>query len=113
MWLPVVSLVGFVTVYCMGFGSLPWIVLSEIFPNNVKSIASAIVSSVNCLLAFVITRWFDSVDKALGTHWIFWIFSIFCAAAYLFTYTMLFETKGLSFLEIQNKLNGRSTEETD
>lgn len=29
-WLPIVSLVGFVIVYCVGFGPLPWAVFGEL-----------------------------------------------------------------------------------
>lgn len=28
-WLPIVSLIGFVIVYCVGFGPLPWAVLGK------------------------------------------------------------------------------------
>jgi Sugar (and other) transporter len=109
MWLPVFSLIGYVIVYCIGFGPLPWAVLGEMFPANVKSIASSIVASTCWILGFVVTRWFAALDEAVGSHWSFWIFAIFCAIAFVFTLTTLFETKGLSLQQIQDKLNGRET----
>ena len=103
---PIISLILFVTVYCVGFGPLPWAVLGEMFPANVKSVASSIVASICWILGFIITKWFQSVDDALGTHWAFWIFAICCAVGFAFTLTLVMETKGLSLQQIQDKLNG-------
>uniref|UniRef100_A0A1B0D4P3 Facilitated trehalose transporter Tret1 n=1 Tax=Phlebotomus papatasi TaxID=29031 RepID=A0A1B0D4P3_PHLPP len=106
-WLPVVSLIGFVTVYCVGFGPLPWAVLGEMFPANVKSIAASVVASVCWILGFIVTKYFSALDDAVGSHWAFWIFGLFCCGAFVFVFTLVMETKGLSLQEIQNRLNGR------
>ncbi|XP_058116663.1 facilitated trehalose transporter Tret1-like [Anopheles ziemanni] len=107
-WLPILSLILFVTLYCVGFGPLPWAVLGELFPANVKSIASSIVASTCWILGFIILQFFADMDAALGSHWSFWIFGILCAVAFAFTFTMVMETKGLSLQEIQDRLNGKS-----
>lgn len=109
LWLPVASLIVYVTVYCVGFGPLPWAVLGEMFPVNVKSYASTIVASVCWVFGFLITKYFESISDALGIHWAFWIFSICCIVAFVFTYTLVMETKGLSLQQIQDKLNGRAS----
>lgn len=106
-WLPIMSLIVFVTVYCIGFGPLPWAVLGEMFPANVKSIASSIVASNCWVLGFIILQFFADMDKALGSHWSFWIFGILCGVAFIFTFTTVMETKGLSLQEIQDRLNGK------
>uniref|UniRef100_A0A336M0J9 Facilitated trehalose transporter Tret1 n=1 Tax=Culicoides sonorensis TaxID=179676 RepID=A0A336M0J9_CULSO len=105
-WLPIVSLIAFVFVYCVGFGPLPWAVLGEMFSPEVKSQASTIVATTCWILGFLVTKYFSAVDAALGTHWSFWIFGIFCGAAFMFVTTVMFETKGLTLQQIQNKLNG-------
>lgn len=104
-WLPIFSLIFFVTVYCVGFGPLPWAVLGEMFPANVKSVASSIVASNCWVLGFLILQFFSTLDKAVGSHWSFWIFGIFCAVAFAFTLIKVIETKGMSLAEIQEKLN--------
>ncbi|XP_018796569.1 PREDICTED: facilitated trehalose transporter Tret1 isoform X1 [Bactrocera latifrons] len=105
-WLPVPALVVFNIVYCIGFGPLPWAVLGEMFPANVKSVASSIVASTCWILGFVVTRWYPALD-ALGSYYAFWLFGIFCVVAFFFTLFVLFETKGLSLQQIQDKLNGK------
>lgn len=107
-WLPVTALIAFVAVYCIGFGPLPWAVLGEMFPSNVKGIASSVVASTCWILGFLVAKYYSAMDQAVGSHWAFWIFGICCAAAFAFTLTLVFETKGMSLKQIQDKLNGRS-----
>ncbi|XP_053683806.1 facilitated trehalose transporter Tret1 [Sabethes cyaneus] len=104
-WLPIFSLIFFVTVYCVGFGPLPWAVLGEMFPANVKSIASSIVASTCWVLGFLVLQFFSTLDQAVGSHWSFWIFGIMCGVAFAFTLTTVMETKGMSLQQIQDKLN--------
>lgn len=104
-WLPIFSLIFFVTVYCIGFGPLPWAVLGELFPPNVKSIASSMVASTCWILGFIVLQFFSTLDEAVGSHWSFWIFGICCVIAFIFTFTQLMETKGMSLDEIQQALN--------
>ncbi|XP_017464771.1 PREDICTED: facilitated trehalose transporter Tret1 isoform X1 [Rhagoletis zephyria] len=105
-WLPVPALVLYNIVYCIGFGPLPWAVLGEMFPANVKSIASSIVASTCWTLGFVVTRWYPALD-ALGSYYAFWLFAIFCVIAFFFVLFIVMETKGLSLQEIQDRLNGK------
>lgn len=104
LWLPVPALILFNVVYCVGFGPLPWAVLGEMFPGNVKSIASSIVASTCWLFGFVITRYYPALD-ALGAFYAFWLFAGFCAMGFLFVLLVVMETKGLSLQQIQDKLN--------
>ncbi|XP_054731487.1 facilitated trehalose transporter Tret1-like [Anastrepha obliqua] len=104
-WLPVPALVLFNLVYSIGFGAMPWTVLGEMFPANLKSIASPIVASACAVVAFVVTRWYPALN-ALGSYYAFGLFAIFCVAAFFFTIFVVIETKGLSLQEIQDRLNG-------
>ncbi|XP_058455389.1 facilitated trehalose transporter Tret1 [Malaya genurostris] len=104
-WLPIFALIFFVTLYCVGFGPLPWAVLGEMFRADVKPIASSIVASTCWVLGFLVLQFFSSLDEAVGSHWSFWIFGILCGVAFVFTLTTMMETKGLTLEEIQEELN--------
>ncbi|XP_055907658.1 facilitated trehalose transporter Tret1-like [Eupeodes corollae] len=106
LWLPVPALIVFNIVYCVGFGPLPWAVLGEMFPANVKSTASSIVASTCWIFGFIITRWYPALD-ALGSYYAFWLFGIFCGVAFFFVLFIVMETKGMSLQQIQDKLNGK------
>lgn len=106
-WLPIAALVIYVIMYCLGLGPLSWAVLGEMFPSNVKSYASSVVASTCWIFGFLITLYFSSLVAAVGSAWSFWLFTICCAAAIPFTFINVFETKGMSLQQIQNKLNGK------
>ncbi|PSN50540.1 hypothetical protein C0J52_03507, partial [Blattella germanica] len=99
--LPILSLVFYISVYSIGYGPLPWAVLGELFPANVKSNASACTASFCWLIGFFVTRFYSDMADGLGTHWTFWIFAAITAASGAFIAIMLPETKGKSLQEIQ------------
>ncbi|KAB0794304.1 hypothetical protein PPYR_11143 [Photinus pyralis] len=105
-WLPIASLICYNISYSAGFGPLPWAVLGEVFPANVKSAASTLTASVCWLLAFIITNIFGVVIETIGIYGTFWLFSSFCIVAVFFVYFLLPETSGKTLQEIQAILNG-------
>lgn len=55
-FLPILSLVVFIVTYCVGLGPLPWAVMGELFPIEVKAIASPIATAFCWFLSFLVTR---------------------------------------------------------
>ncbi|KAG4073186.1 hypothetical protein HA402_002575 [Bradysia odoriphaga] len=106
-WLPIAALVIYIILYCLGFGPLPWAVLGEMFPSNVKSYASSLVASTCWVMGFLITLFYSTLVVAIGSAWSFWLFTICCGVAIPFTFINVFETKGMSLQQIQDKLNGK------
>ncbi|XP_055850404.1 facilitated trehalose transporter Tret1-like [Episyrphus balteatus] len=103
LWLPVPAMIGFNLFYGFGFGPIPWAVLGEMFPSNIKSSATSIACSVNWLTSFVVVRWFPEFN-ALGPYYAFWFFSVMCGLAILFVLFIVIETKKISLKSIQEKL---------
>lgn len=81
--------------------------MGEIFPTNLKSVASALTASFCWILGFVLTKLFASVNEAIGIYSTFWIFAVFCILALLFTAFILPETEGKTLQEIQDMLHGK------
>ncbi|XP_026322866.1 facilitated trehalose transporter Tret1-like [Hyposmocoma kahamanoa] len=110
-FLPILSLVLFILTYCWGLGPLPWAVMGELFPIEVKAVASPIATAFCWVLSFLVTRYFQPVAKAVGMSVAFWIFGVCCVAAFFFVLFIVPETKGKSFAEIQEMLAGKSSSE--
>jgi len=91
-----------------GFGPLPWAIMGEIFPTNLKSVASALTASFCWILGFILTKLFSTVSDAIGIYSVFWIFAVCCILALLFTAFLLPQTEGKTLQEIQDILQGRS-----
>lgn len=51
-WLPLTSLIVFMTGYSIGYASVPFLLLGELLPARVKNICSSIASSFNLVRYF-------------------------------------------------------------
>lgn len=106
-WLPVAALVLFILTYCWGLGPLPWAIMGELMPMEVKAVASPIATAYCWTLSFLVTRFFNPIADAIGMGYAFLIFGVCCVISFFFTLFLLPETKGKSFQEIQDMLNDR------
>ncbi|ENN70298.1 facilitated trehalose transporter Tret1 [Dendroctonus ponderosae] len=107
-WLPIACLIGYIITFCLGFGPIPWAVMGEMFPANVKSVASMTTGATCWFLAFLLTKYFSAVVGLIGKAGSFGLFGGCCALAFAFVYKFLPETKGKSLQEIQDMLSGKS-----
>nr|CAD7197762.1 unnamed protein product [Timema douglasi] len=105
-WLPLVSVVVYIITYVLGFGPLPWTVMAEILPANVKSVGGSIVSAFCWALSFIVCKLFVSLVGLMGSSLVFWLFGFFCVVATLFVFCCVPETKGRSLQQIQDELVG-------
>ncbi|CAN8305818.1 unnamed protein product [Cochlearia groenlandica] len=98
-----IGVVGFISSFAVGMGGLPWIIMSEIFPMNVKVSAGTLVTLANWSFGWIVAFAYNFMLEwnASGTFLIF--FSI-CAAGIVFIYAMVPETKGRTLEDIQASL---------
>ena len=85
-----------------GWGPLIWCITSVIFPAHLKAMACGMCASFMWLMTFVLTSTFQAVDPFVG-------FSIFAGATFISSFFIQFhlpETKGKTFQEIQNMIQG-------
>lgn len=106
IWVPLLTLSIFVSVYAVGVGPIPWLMLREIFPPNVTRRATAITAGFHWLLAFAVTKLYQNMDDNLRPGWTLWHFAINCIFGALFVYFFVPETKDRSLTDIQNEFEG-------
>ncbi|CAN8311703.1 unnamed protein product [Cochlearia groenlandica] len=99
-----IGVVGFISSFAVGMGGLPWIIMSEIFPMNVKVSAGTLVTITNWLFGWVITYTFNFMLQ-WNASGMFFIFSMVSASTVVFIYFLVPETKGRSLEEIQALLS--------
>lgn len=104
-WLPITTLVIYITAYNTGSGPIPWAVLGELFPSNIKDLAASGASAVCWICGFIITFTYPFFKNSIGIGITFWIFSGFGVFAALFIVMFVIETKGKSLQQIQDELS--------
>lgn len=105
-WLPLTSLCIFLIAFSIGYGPIPWLMLSEIYSKDYNAIASPISGAFNWLLAFAITSTFGYITDAIGIGITFWIFAGLSLIGVFFSMFAVIETKAKSMAEIQRILAG-------
>ncbi|XP_065156573.1 facilitated trehalose transporter Tret1-like [Atheta coriaria] len=104
-WLPTTGIVVFLVMNNIGVTTVPVVVLSEIFPTNIKSIAIAVNTFYGSTLSFLVSKFFKPMSNAMGMHYTFLLYMICCVLGVFFVIFCVPETKGKTFTEIQLRLN--------
>ncbi|XP_043584198.1 facilitated trehalose transporter Tret1-like [Bombus pyrosoma] len=105
-WLPLASLIVFMVAFSIGLGPVPWMLMGELFAAETKAVASSVAVMLNWLLVFIVTKTFPMMNKELGTDMTFWIFAVVMACATAFTHVLVPETKGKTYQQIHDELQG-------
>lgn len=97
-------------VYSLALGPIVNCIKGELFPSNVKAIASFITTVVLALTSFVINKMYLVLVDLEGFYVDFIIFSVVSLLGAVFTLTVVIETKGKTLQDIQIELNGGKVE---
>ncbi|XP_069687040.1 facilitated trehalose transporter Tret1-like [Periplaneta americana] len=104
-WIPISGLSLFVLSFSVGMGPVPFVMISEIFPPNIRGMASWLCISVLWLLAFFVGKFFITISLMVGVHICFWIFASICLMGAIFDVVYIPETKNKSLEEVLQELN--------
>ncbi|XP_070760647.1 solute carrier family 2, facilitated glucose transporter member 8 isoform X2 [Enoplosus armatus] len=107
-WLALASMAVFITGFALGWGPIPWLVMSEIFPVKVRGVASAICVLTNWSMAFIVTKTFQDMMSLLTSAGTFWLFASMCTLNIIFTIAFIPETKGKTLEQIEATFRGTS-----
>lgn len=108
VWVPTMCLSTFVSFYSIGVGPIPWLMLRELFPVNIKRRSTAISAGVNWFMAFLVTFFYNNMVESVGTGWVLCNFGIICGISATFVYFVVPETKGKTIVHIHNELSRKS-----
>ncbi|XP_050442782.1 facilitated trehalose transporter Tret1-like [Adelges cooleyi] len=103
-WVPYACYEMFSVMYALGVGFIPVVFLGEMLPVNVRAHGSAVMSIALAFSSLVSNKMYLFVSTTYGFHVILWVYTVVNLVCAFLAYKMALETKGKTFLEIQNML---------
>jgi SP family arabinose:H+ symporter-like MFS transporter len=91
----------FVAAFAVSFGPIVWLIIAEIFPTRIRGRATAIASVALWAADYLVSQTFPVLLSGVGSAITFWIFAAMSAVAFLFTLTLVPETKGRTLEDIE------------
>lgn len=112
-WLPVAALIGYIIIYSLGLGTIPVLMLGEVFATNIKAHALCFMDIYFSVLAAIVSKFYQIMMDGYGIFVPFWVFTGCCIVGLAFIYFCIPETKGKSLEEIQMYLKGERGDTDD
>jgi sugar porter (SP) family MFS transporter len=103
-WLALACLLVYIMGFAVGLGPVFWLMISEIFPIQMRGPAMAVCTMFNWGLNFAISYTFLTLTGAITKQGTFWLYAFFGVCALVFFLTLVPETKDRSLEEIQADL---------
>lgn len=103
-WIPLVSFSFVIFISSLGVLNLPFVVIAEIMPENIKDFAVSFCMTVLWTLTFIMVKYLPFLTESLGFHWSMFLFAGICLLGELFIILAMPETKGKSYEEIMDAL---------
>jgi MFS transporter, SP family, xylose:H+ symportor len=92
-------------IYAMSLAPLTWVLISEIFPNRVRGVATAIAVLSLWAAYFILVFSFPIIEKNFGDASAFWGYAVICVIGFFFILMKVKETKGKTLEEIEGLIH--------
>jgi MFS family permease len=106
--LALIALVVYIASFAVGLGPVFWLMISEIFPLEIRGPAMAVCTIANWTFNFLVSFTFLSLAADIGKAATFWLYAGIGVLAIIFFILRVPETKGRSLEDIQRDVTGSS-----
>ena len=99
----------FLYIICFAFslGAILWLVVSEIFPLEVRATAMGIAVFSCWFWNFVVSSTFLTLLNQLGPSQTFFLYAMMCVLGFVFCYYKVPETSGVTLEQIEENIRKR------
>jgi MFS transporter, SP family, xylose:H+ symportor len=88
--------------YAMSLAPVTWVLISEIFPNRLRSLGVSVAVGALWIASFALTYTFPLIDGRFGTSGAFFLYGAICFFGSVFVYHFVPETKGRTLEQIES-----------
>ncbi|GAV80452.1 Sugar_tr domain-containing protein [Cephalotus follicularis] len=104
---PILAVTGillYIGSFSAGMGAVPWVIMSEVFPINIKGVAGSLATLVNWIGAWAVSYTFNYL-MTWSSYGVFLVYGAINVLAIVFIVVLVPETKGRTLEEIQASSN--------
>jgi len=91
-----------IALYATSLAPVTWVLISEIFPNHIRGLASSIATVSLWLAYFILVFTFPILSAVLGTYGPFYMYAGICLLGFLFVKFKVKETKGQTLEQLEH-----------
>jgi sugar porter (SP) family MFS transporter len=103
---------AFIAAHAVGQGTVIWVLISEIFPNEHRAEGQALGSFTHWIFAALLTTFFPKMVVAFAPGYVFLFFCLMMVLQLIWVRTMVIETKGVPLEQVQRRLGVLGTAES-
>ncbi|GFU72043.1 facilitated trehalose transporter Tret1 [Trichonephila clavipes] len=100
-WIPLVSLIIYITAFSLGFGPIPWLMMAEMTTIRTRSLIGGLATALCWAFVFIVTKTFQALEVSIHDYGAYFLYAGFSILSCIFTIFCLPETKGKQIEEIQ------------
>ena len=113
---PVISIMVYSASFMFSWGPICWVLISEIFPNTIRSSAVAIAVAFQWIFNFIVSSTFvplynmsaGDLGDRFGHVFVYVLYGVICVVAAWFVAALVPETKGKTLEDMTNLWRNRS-----
>merc|ERR1712224_1038694 len=111
-YLILIGMFAYIAGYQIGFGPITWLMISEVFPQSIRTSAVAISVQTNFALNALVQFIVPVLQKKFGLNRLFGTFGLLTLYSIWFIHKNVPETKGLTLEQIEKQFQSQSTTTT-
>jgi sugar porter (SP) family MFS transporter len=103
-----VSLCVFLAIgmYATSLAPVTWVIISEIFPNDIRGVATSVAVVSLWIAYFILVFTFPVLAELIGIYGAFYLYAAICFSGFLFIRAKVKETKGQTLEELGQSFTG-------
>lgn len=90
-----------IALYATSLAPVTWVLISEIFPNRIRGLATSVAVVSLWIGYFVIAFTFPILAEKLGTYGPFYLYAVICFLGFVFVFKKVKETKGQTLEQVE------------
>jgi sugar porter (SP) family MFS transporter len=104
MWAAMACTFTYIISFSFSLGAILWVIVSEIFPLEVRATAMGVAMFSCFLWNFVVSSTFLTLLDAMGPANTFFMYATLCVLSLIFCYYKVPETKGVTLEQIEDNI---------